>query len=420
MKQTIDVNGIRYDAVSGKVFGAGTGTSYRPARNIDGFFRARPSGTTPGAAATVIAPAPRPASQKPAAVPALKTTAAAPAVPTAARRQVNHARPHVPQSSKRQGIRVRNDTPHGEKLTVRRTPAPINHTHAHATQRATTLMRTAVTPPSPSFHRQVRTKAALQHAAPSIIVPKRSVSHINTERLVRAQTISRSPLIGRHYVQATPVLPAIEPLSVQAAPSAPTPPDNQPPMTPPPTPTNKPAEDIFEHALANATHFVDMHAHHAQRKKQTRQRVASLAAGVLALLVIAGFAVYQNTPGLQFKVASIRAGVATSMPDFKAAGFAMQSVKAGNGKLYVGLASGNTTYQLTQQPTNLSPTDMIADTSTTTASGRTTYQTLHIGHTEVYRLSGTRATWISKGQWYSVTGATALSDSQLTALVQHI
>jgi hypothetical protein len=194
-------------------------------------------------------------------------------------------------------------------------------------------------------------------------------------------------------------------------------PEGEEPSTPPaPQPNNKPL-DIFEHALMNASHYVDVQAHHARFRLQTRHHLTSMAAGTLALLVIAGFAAYQNTPGLQFKVASMHAGVATHMPNFKAAGFAFNGVKANGSKLTVGFSSVSGNYQLTQSPTNLTGSDMIDSVGATDASGTPDYQTLQAGDTTVYRLSNTSASWVLHGTWYTVSGSNYLTDGQLQSLV---
>jgi hypothetical protein len=169
----------------------------------------------------------------------------------------------------------------------------------------------------------------------------------------------------------------------------------------------------------NASHYVDVQAHHARFRLQSRRHLASMAAGTLALLVIAGFAAYQNTPGLQFKVASMHAGVATRMPNFKAAGFAFNGVKASGDHLTVGFSGVTGNYQLTQSHTNLSSGDMINTVGATDASGTPDYQTVQAGDTTVYRLSNTSATWVQNGTWYTVSGSSYLSDTQLTSLVRN-
>jgi len=404
-KTTIEVNGRRYDAVTGAVIGAASAPPVRTGRNIDGFFRSR---TTPIKTSVVKTP---PVSDHIA-------VSAAPAPSHRPKPQpnrgVNHARAHTPQPAKTAEIRVHSAAQHSQKLTVHHPHTAPNHTKAHTLQHSQTLMRTAVQRPAPSFHKQVATKAALQHSVPSLIVPKKSVASLDAGRLARAQTTSRSPLVAHHASQVHSIQPTFTTLSVQ-----PTPSKAPEAMPPPPMPTNKPT-DIFEHALANATGFIDTKAHHAHFKKKARAHVASMAAGTLALLVIAGFAAYQNTPGLQLRVAGMRAGIATSMPNFKAAGFAYNGVKAGDGKVTVGFSGASGNYQLTQQATNLSSSEMIQNIGYTDASGIPDYTVVRAGNTPVYRFSNTAATWVKSGQWYQVNGTGNLTDQQLKTLAQNV
>ena len=145
-----------------------------------------------------------------------------------------------------------------------------------------------------------------------------------------------------------------------------------------------------------------------------------MTAGTLALLVIVGFGIYQNTPGLQFRVASIQAGISTNMPNFRAAGFAYNGVHAGNDQLYIGFRNISGNYELTQTNTNMSGSDMIASISATSASGNPDYRTLQAHNVTVYRFSNTSATWVANGKWYTVSGTSALSDSQVKSLVSNV
>lgn len=392
-----------YDAITGKVMGAGSAPPVRGGQNIDGFFRSRTT-TTP----TKKSP---PISDN---ITVLGTTHHAPKPHRS--RAVNHARVHTPQPAKTVGVRVAATVSHSQKLTVHRTPSNPNHAKAHVTQHSKTLMRTAVKRPAPSFHKQANTVGSLQHAVPSLIVPKKSVASLDEERLVRAQQTGKSPYVAHHGAQVRAVQPQIAALSVQPVPE----PSATPPVaTPSPTPTNKPT-DIFEHALANASHFVDTQAHRAHFKKKARRHAVSMAASVLALAVIAGFAAYQNSSGLQFKVASMQAGFSTKMPNLNAAGFAYNGVKASDSKLTVGFSDASGNYQLTEAPTNWSDQDMIQSVGATDASGKPIYSTVQAGDVQVYRFDNTQATWVQNGQWYTVTGTGALSDQQVQNLVKHV
>ncbi len=313
-----------------------------------------------------------------------------------------------------------------QKISVLAAPAPapkrsnkpdrnLNHAHAHKPDTPKTLMRSAVKRPTPSFKQQTSIQGSLQHKVPSLVATKKSVSTVDPYRLSRAASVERSPHVARHHnPSAAPLTIGFAPLPVQAAPEKPT-----ETGAPAPQHSNKPI-DIFEHALANAGNFVDMQAHASHFKKQARKHFTSMTAGALALLVIAGFAAYQNTPGLQFKVASLQAGVATRMPNFQAAGFAYNGARATNGKLVVGFRGTDATYQMTQQATNWSDSDMIQNISSTDAGGNPNYTTVNSHGVNVYKLSNNSATWVSGGKWYQVTGTRALSDNQLSSLVSNI
>ena len=327
----------------------------------------------------------------------------------------------MPEIAKTTPDRDTTKTVAAKKTTSAQQSKQANHTRAHGTQNSKTLMRTSVKRPDPSLRKQLATKGALQHAVPSLIVPKQSAVQVDEGRLARAIETPRSPHIARHASHAhVPIMPIVAPqLTPLAVQPVPVKPEGEEPSSPPaPQPTNKPI-DIFEHALMNASHYVDVQAHHARFRLQTRRHLASMGAGALALLVIAGFASYQNTPGLQFKVASLHAGVTTHMPNLKAAGFAFNGVKSDGGKLTVGFSGVTGNYQLTQTRTNLSSTDMINTVGATDASGTPDYQITQSGKTTIYRLSNTSATWVQNGTWYTVSGSNYLTDSQLQTLVRN-
>lgn len=410
-KKIIEVNGKSYDATTGALVKSGHAQPSNRGQNIDGFFRSRttitPTGKTPPTSdrrSVVAAPAPKPYKQS--------------------SRGINHAKRHAPQVSQTVDIRVKSGVQHSQKLVVHRSPVTPNHTKSVQPQSSQTLMRAAVKRPTPSFHKQAQTKAALQHAVPSLIVPKKSVVAVDTSRLVRAQQTSRSPLIAHHTnPQVSKVLPQFGPLAVTPVPSNPQAP--MPGTAPAPQPHNKPDEtpkptDIFEHALANATHFVDVQSHRAHYNRKVRSHVTSMAAGMLALLVIAGFAFYQNSAGLQFKVASFHAGVATHMPNLKAAGFAYDGVKSDGDSVVVGFSDPSGNYRLSQQATNLSGQDVVNNLGATDASGNPDYSTVQAGHTTVYRFGANTATWVQDGTLYTVNGTGNLTNQQVESLVNNI
>lgn len=298
-------------------------------------------------------------------------------------------------------------------------PQPIKVAHAtsnHTTRQpqvAKTLMRSAVKKPNPSFKKQIQVQGTLQAKAPSLITPKTSVYSISPHRLSKASSTPQSPHIARFTPsQSTNIKITVAPLAVQAPP-------NEPLEAPTPKTDNKPL-DIFEQAIANANNFIDTRAHNAAFKKKARRHVATMTGGVLALLVIGGFLVYRNIPSLQLKVASIQAGVPTSaMPDFKAAGFTYASTEATPGKLTFALVAAGKGYKLSQQTTNWSDADLLHNLASYEANGTPNYSRLEVGATTVYRFSNNSATWIKNGAWYQLSTEASLSDAQVKAVVQN-
>lgn len=439
----------------------------------DDFFRARsmaprivssmpvvpepPAATPPTTSPTQAAPVPAPAASQP------------PRPQRAASRGINHAKAHLPQQARTSSwvknkhlsavahVKERPDAapnhlrsrrpqqpqtyPLEQRLaTTKKVSSTINHVQSRKPQRARTLMRRSVTRPAPSVTRQLHPQSPVKQSASIPVAIKTPTVAVKTERLVRAKQVVRSPKVTHHVptvatLDSMPVVSHLVPPKIATTKVAkPTPapvaaPAPRPaPAKPAPTPKppvaapvpKRPAENIFDHALTNASGFVDLQARKTGMKKKARLHVASMIAGSLALLVIIGFAVYQNTPGLQLKVAGMRAGVTTSMPNFKAAGFAYNGVKVGNGKLTIGFKGPSGSYELDQQTTNLSGDEMIQNISGTDASGKPNYESVVANGITVYRFSNTNATWVKNGIWYVVSGNGVLSNGQLKSLVTNV
>lgn len=419
-QKTIQLNGNLYDAATGKMLGRANAAPHSTSGgNIDGFFRSRTSQhVTKVAQHSVTAVA-------------AKTVSAPHPTPKASRAAVNHAKAHIPQVSQRtqRSVVAQPAKILATQQQSKAHKATPNHAKAHIPQPAVTLMRRAVKRPAPSLKQQVNVQGAIAHSVPGLIQVKHSAATVNTDRLLRANSVSTSPLIAHHAREHTKPNFAVAPLAVQPAPSQPVPtpvkPEGDvPPNAPAPQPTNKPQDnlpqDIFNHALANAANFLDVREHRSHFRKHSRQHVASMATGTLALLIIATFAVYQNTPGLQLKIAGIQAGVSTNMPNFAAAGFAYNGVQASDGKLTVGFSNKSGNYQLVQRTTSWSDKDMIQHVSATDAGGHPNYTTVQSGDTTIYRFSNTNATWVADGKWYHVTGTGALSNDQIKSLVKNV
>lgn len=286
---------------------------------------------------------------------------------------------------------------------------PANHAGRHRPAHAQTLMRGAVKKPSASIKKQLHPQSAITHDTQAIPV-KHSVEHIDNARAERAMKASQHRQIHRfHPPGQVPVTFAEIP--VQKAPQ-------RVPVAAPPIRADSPIA-LFDHAITQATHFVDITSHKTIFRKKARRHALAMSGGIISLLLIAGFLAYQNTPKVQVQVAGAVAGVSTRMPNFKAAGFTYLGVKTNGSMVVYDFASSGSTYRLTAQATSWTGEDMINQISAVDASGTPNYQIISNGTFKVYKFSNQSATWINHGTWYQVYGNTPLSDDQLLALATH-
>lgn len=286
-----------------------------------------------------------------------------------------------------------------------------NHTKVHSPQKAQTLMRKAVKKPSAGLKKQVRVTSELAHTNGQVIAVKHSVEHVDPVKAQHAQRVEKHAQVHRFH-GPKPVAVTFAPVAVRHAP------DIASPAKTVATAQHQNSTDIFEQAIQNATHYVDIAAHKAHYKKKARRHTVSVAAGTLALMIIGGFMTYINTPGLQLKIAGVRAGVATNTPHFAASGFRYNGVAVEGNRRVIGLTTNSGDFALTQESTSWTGDQMIEHVSAVQADGTPTYRTVHVGNDTAYRLNDTsQATWVKNGTWYQLSGKTPLSDDQLRALV---
>lgn len=329
----------------------------------------------------------------------------------------NHVAVPTPKPAVRAPLAKTEDAAQAAPVVSAAAPKPVRQVAAHAPhripQQSKTLMRHAVKKPTPGLKKTLHVQSPLAKQAEHAVVQKVAVQAVDTNRLQRAEHTEKHANVHRY---GAPVVSAeVAHVPVQAAPEEP----NQGEVAAPaPKPSNGP-DELFERAVQNANHFVDITARRVHFKKKARLHVASMTAGTLAILLIAGFAAYQNMPGVQLKIAGYRAGVATANPNFKSSGFAYNGVSVRDGKRVIGLKNSHGQYQLIQQSTNWSGSDMIQQVSSVSASGATNYTTIPLVNNTAYRLSNTQATWVSRGVWYQVTGNAALTDAQIRAIAQN-
>jgi len=354
---TIEINGKRYDAVSGLPVGGAN-----QSRSIDGVVRSAHTAT----------PKPHPNPAQAVTIPAAHT----------------------------------------------KTRAAASHGKTHAPSPSHTLMRQAVKKPAKSqlakLKVQPRTDVLVNQ--PSLLVePKLSVASPDPKRIARANHVARSKLITKFGKGSAPesiisssvldVLPA----STAAAPSL---------SVPAAPPSQQHSMDIFERALKHAnSHEQPRQAAKRTHKKQTSKagRITSVSSAALAVLLIGGFLAYQNVSNVTVRLASSKAGFAASLPGYKPSGFSVGkfAYSAGNVTINFHSNSDDRRFALIEQRSDWDSDTLLNEFVATRSND---YQTMQTAGRTVYIYGNNNATWVNGGVWYQVNTQGNLSQSQLLNL----
>ncbi|HKU18184.1 MAG TPA: hypothetical protein VJP80_02825 [Candidatus Saccharimonadales bacterium] len=413
-KNIIELNGKRYDAVTGALLGkarphaAKLGAPKVNGRVVDGFIR-----PTAASAPTALPAKPKKATlvTTPAKV-AYKKTAditAAAKIKKPAKAAINAAPTKATHQTHKE------PTKH-TTATAQPAHSPAKPLAAHAPQHARTLMRRAVHKPEFARKPAIKPQAPAEIAAvpSSKLAPKRSVASVDPGRLARAARTLKHAAVVRFprqtraagansfqelYHVPTKVVPVIP---VRAAPAA----------------THLPQQhnrtDMFEAAMARATsHTQPVHRIARSRKR----RLANISAVVATFLVIGGFVALLNVPNIQLHVASIQAGFKAAIPNYTPVGYALAGgVRRTGDTVSMVYRSGENNYTVTQQPTDWTSQTLVENTLPLQHD----YQTVQAGEHTVFIYDHTNAVWIAGNVRYDVIGNAPLTATDMQQLAMSL
>jgi hypothetical protein len=365
-ENVIELNGKRYDALTGKLLGA---SHARVAETL--------APTTPGwrmIDGVVRSPALRRKTPPPTA----KTIAKAMPVPLPPSKI-------APKTSKRK---------HDIAKAV----------PAHQPQHAKTLMRRSVH--KPTIKTQVPAEVAPK--TPSTIAVKHSVTQIDPRRKAHATAVLKHAAVRRFHTAGTtaeslalhvPAPPKIVPhIPVKTAPSG--------------IPhTQISHKDMFEAAISHASSHQEP-AHKPRRSR--RRRMVNTMAGIVAFLVIGSFFAWLNIPNIQLHVASVQAGFKAEMPEFRPTGYALEGgVQRFGNTVNMSFRSGSNQFHLTEQPSDWNSQTLLENTLA--LSGE--HETLQVNGRTVYVYGNGNAAWVDGGVRYDLTGNASLDSKDITHIV---
>ncbi|HSH18531.1 MAG TPA: hypothetical protein VK978_04035 [Candidatus Saccharimonadales bacterium] len=360
-KNIIDINGKRYDAVSGTLLGDAAHKPLAAPRSVDGF---RPN-SSPAA--------PQHTAHK-------SRTAAA------------HLAPHKPvKAATLMRSAVKKPDLRSNRI-VAQAPAALPATLADKAI-APKLSHASIDP-----KRQKRASRTLQSPAVS------KYGNISTVDTVSAAQVS----LAAYKLGGNAQLPAAAKPVTPANSATPT-------ITVRPVGsighvTKQP--DIFEQALKHATSHEQPHTRPSRSSKKRSRFMATATVAMVFMLALGVFA-YFNAPKLSVQLASSRAGFEARLPHYSPAGFSFGNLSYSHGNVvlnYQAEGSDARNFNIIQRVSDWDSQGLL---SNFVASSANAYQTYERAGRTVYVYGNNSATWVDSGIWYVIEGSDSLTKNQL-------
>ncbi len=153
--------------------------------------------------------------------------------------------------------------------------------------------------------------------------------------------------------------------------------------------------------------------HRIAKKLHVSPRIVNFAAVTLLALGVSGFIAYQNLPEIAMRVAATRAGLHASLPSYQPSGFAMAGpIKYQPGEVTLNYKSNSDDRGFNVVQKNSSWNSETLLENFVTASSKP-YQTFQANGRTIYIYDGNKATWVDGGIWYNIDGQSNLNSDQL-------
>jgi len=294
------------------------------------------------------------------------------------------------------------------------------------TVRSHTLARQYVTKPVKAKSQIKEVSAPASHyssSTPAHSAKTKHFSHVPSERLQHAQTVGTHPRVSKFDTSVAhsfeSIIQTITEVPVQQVPQK----LAEVPLVEQVTDEIKRFEREVQGATSHlAAPFEKKQSvrHRTAKKLQVSPRALTVSVSVLAFVLVSGFIVYQNIPGISVKVAASRAGMSASMPSYAPSGFAFAGpVQYKSGQITLGYHSttDNRAYQLFQQQTTWNSATLASAGLAAQGTGFTTYM---VKGMDIYVYNGSNATWINNGVRYTIEGDSSLSVDQLLKIASSL
>lgn len=181
--------------------------------------------------------------------------------------------------------------------------------------------------------------------------------------------------------------------------------------------------DIFANGLARAESHNQKPLSKSQVKKQNGKWFKPQTLYILSLVVIALFIIsyltYQNLPRIELHIAADRSGISAEFPGYSPSGFKVSTpIKYASGIITIDYhsISDSRSFSIVQQ---VSSWDNTSLEDNVLANNNQTFTTIQNKGRTIY-LYNNNATWVSNGIWYQINSNANLSRDQLVNLISSL
>ena len=362
MKNSIVLNGKRYDASTGALLGTVSDSQFRPAKRQASTLK-----------------------------PATKTVAPQTII-----------KPTAPIAAPKQLKKTTDRSHHAPKVAARK---PVG---------SKTLMRSVVKKPKHTPHPVVKKHYPAAAAVSPLLTPKLSANNIDLKRLHRAKKIGKSARIGKFEDSVSSTIkPKLAPIAVATPPVQHT---ATPAIRPKPAHATTHKQALFEQALANAkSHEQPHHPVHHKKRHSKRHKLITSVASLTAVLAIGVSIAYLKKSSVELQLASVRAGFQAQMPSYEPAGFQRTATETNNGKVAIKFASplDKSNFTLSQEASDWDSQTLF---DSIVATNNSKYQTVLSNGRTIFLYGDSQAAWVDGGILYKVQGNANLDKDQISAL----
>lgn len=281
------------------------------------------------------------------------------------------------------------------------TPRKARHVAPHSrtqTQKSTTLRRdilkkptSKVRPNANKVHRHIqKSERITRFATPKPAVPHEKKHNIDKDLLAQTKALekARQEHEAAQHKKATPIS----------------------------------SRAVKEHLLQRAVDQVPVHAMNSHQTSHSghvtrRARFTSVAMTSFALVLLSGYLTYTNIPNLSIRIAAANSGVDANLPSYQPAGYQIHGpISYSDGEVSVGYKqmSGNSSYKLTQKPTDWDPIATLDNY--VQSDSKDDYQIHSVQGLTVYTYSK-KAVWVNDGVLHVIDGTAPLSNQQVERIV---